>query len=652
MTSISPTDPLAKSADLTADNLTKLSALFPEAFTEGQVDFAVLRQLLGGAVDERDEKYGLNWHGKRDARRLALTPSTGTLRPVPEQSVDWDTTQNLMIEGDNLEALKLLQKSYTNKVKLIYIDPPYNTGNDFVYADDFSNSLAHYKEITGQTKDGVVERSKSNAESSGRFHTDWLNMMYPRLKLARNLLSDDGTIFISIDENEIQNLRMICDDIFGSECFIAAITLLCNPKGRSQDKYFATNHEYILVYSRSLLPKGHFSISKGEEQIEAEYQEEDEGGKYRLLELRNTHREFGRHNRKNLFYSFFVNEQGNVSIEKSTGLDEVAPLWDDGFEGCWTWDKAKAEKDLALLVAQKIKGKWKIYRKSYASGADRMLKTILTDSSFFTERGQREFNTIFDVKDKIFQSPKSPHLITQFIQAATANDSLILDFFAGSGTTGHAVMAQNAADGGTRRFILVQLPEPTRTQKENGLYDTSPAWLAGYPNIAEITKARLRRVGKKISDETPMFTGDLGFRVFKLDSTNVREWDPAPADLSNALLDHAAGRIKRDRSAADLLAELQLKLGLDLCAPAATRTIAGKTVTALGGGILYACLADTIATNDIEPLASGLADWHASLAPDGAPTVVFRDDAFADDIAKTNLTAILEQRGLKNIRSL
>ena len=348
MQKLTAADPETKSPDLQAGNLAALRALFPELVTEGPdgaaVNLDVLKQLVGDkTVTDAEEKYGLNWHGKRRARQLALTPSTGTLRPCPEDSVDWDTTQNIFVEGDNLEFLKLAQKSYAGKVKIIYIDPPYNTGKDFVYPDNFQDNIKNYLELTGQTEEGGRKLS-SNTEASGRFHTDWLNMMYPRLKLARNLLREDGVIFISIDEKEIQNLRFVCGDIFGEECFVAAITVLCNPKGRSQDKYFATNHEYIVVYSKSPLPKGAFAIAKEEDQIEAEYPEEDDGGKYRLMELRNTHREFGKHNRRNLFYPLFANNEGEVFLEEDDDLHEVVPIWDDGFEGCWTWDRANSPR--------------------------------------------------------------------------------------------------------------------------------------------------------------------------------------------------------------------------------------------------------------------------------------------------------------------
>ena len=356
-----------KSLDITKENIEALKQLFPEVVTEGKVDFEKLKLVLGEEIDDRSERYDFTWHGKIKSMKIAQTPSTGTLRPDKESSKNWDTTENLYIEGDNLEVLKLLQKSYFGRVKMIYIDPPYNTGHDFVYKDDYRNNIKNYKEMTNQL-------AKSNPETSGRYHTEWLNMMYPRLKLARNLLTEKGVIFISIDENEVTNLRKICDEIFGENNFIAQLTILCNPRGRSQDKYFATNHEYILVYTKSLPEKGYFSIEKDESEIILDYPEVDENGKrYRLIELRNTHREFGKHNRKNLYYPFFVNSKtGDISLEKKDGYIIVYPIWDDGFEGCWTWDQMKAKKDLHSLTARKIKGKWKIYRKNYAQGAKKM----------------------------------------------------------------------------------------------------------------------------------------------------------------------------------------------------------------------------------------------------------------------------------------
>ena len=655
MKKLTANDPETKSPDLLAENVADLKALFPELVIEGPegaaINVDVLKELVGDrTVTDAEEKYGLNWHGKRRARQLALTPSTGTLRPCPEESMGWDTTQNLMIEGDNLEVLKLLQKSYAGKVKLIYIDPPYNTGKDFVYPDNFHDNIRNYLELTGQVAGG--QKISSNTEASGRFHTDWLNMLYPRLKLARHLLRDDGSIFISIDEKELQNLRLLSNDVFGEECFVTALTVLCNPKGRSQDKYFATNHEYVLVYSKTVLTKGFFAIAKDEEQIEAEYPEEDEGGKYRLLELRNTHREFGRHNRRNLFYPLFTNEDGEVSLEKAKGWHEVLPVWDDDFEGCWTWDANKAARDIDLLVGKNVNGRWKIYRKSYASGADRMLKTILIDKMYYTERGQKEFNTLFNTKAKLYQSPKSPFLLSQLFQTCTADADIVLDFFAGSGTTGHAVMDLNSTDGNKRQYILVQLPEPLDPEnKDQKIAAEFCKKLKKQLTIAELTKERLRRAAKKIKEENPVFAGDLGFRVFKLDSTNIREWQPRPDNLLQTL-DEAVEHLKTDRSEADILYELLLKLGLDLCVPIEKRAIAGKDVHAIGGGVLMACLAEKITASDVEKLGVGIVEWHKALAPAGDTTCVFRDSAFADDVAKTNMAAILEQNGIASVRSL
>lgn len=643
-------DPETMSVDVVGENIDALRSLFPEAFTEGKIDFEVLKQVLGGAVDDRDEKYGLNWHGKRKARQIALTPSTGTLLPCPEESVDWDTTQNLMIDGDNLEVLKLLKKSYAGQVKAIYIDPPYNTGKDFVYPDNFNDSIKNYLEQTGQLEGG--NKSSSNTESSGRFHTDWLNMLYPRIKLARGLMKDDGVLFASIDERELQNLRYVCDSVFGEECFVSTLTLLCNPKGRSQDKYFATNHEYVVIYSRSPLPKGYFAISKDEDQIEAEYPEEDDGGKYRLLELRNTHREFGKHNRRNLYYPLFVDEDGEVSIDESDGLHKVLPNWDDGFEGCWTWERPKAERDIELLVGRFVSGRWKVYRKSYASGADRMLKTILVDKRYYTERGQKEFNLLFGTKAKLFQSPKSPFLISQLLQTVTTGSDIVLDFFAGSGTTAHAVMLQNSIDGGNRRFVTVQLPEQidpeNKEQKATADYLTK----LGKPlNIAELTKERVRRSAAAIRTENPMFSGDTGFRVFKLASSNIRAWEPDGTDLESSLLKNAE-HLVQGRTEQDILYELLLKLGLDLCIPIEKKQIVGRSVHSIGGGALIVCLTDGLTKDVVEQVANGIVAWRAALAPAVDTRVVFKDSGFADDVAKTNMAAILNQNGILDVRSL
>ena len=607
------------SLNISAENRARLKALFPTIFTETKtdkgelvesVDFEKLKAELGTFTDlfeARRERYGMDWPGKKDALRLIQTPSAATLKPCREESVNFDETENLFIEGDNLEVLKLLQKSYYGKVKMIYIDPPYNTGKEFIYPDNFSESLETYLEYAGLI-DSEGKKFSTNTANEGRFHTKWLNMMYPRLYLARNLLRDDGVIFISIDDNEVSNLRKMCDEIFGEECFASAITVLCNPKGRSQDKYFATNHEYIAVYSKSPLPKGFFAIAKDEDQIEGEYPLEDEVGKYRLLELRNTHREFGKHNRRNLFYSFFVDDEGDVFLEEKEAPRKVEPIWDDGFEGCWTWDRAKAEKDIDLLVAQKINGRWKIYRKNYANGADRMLKTILLDKSFYTERGQKEFNNLFNTKAKIFQSPKSPYLLAQVFQTVTTDLDIVLDFFSGSATSAHAVLDLNKRAGGSRKFIMVQLPEPCAEDSE--------AFKSGYKNIADIGKERIRRVIKKLNEENESkldlsggATEDRGFKVLKLDKSNFKQWrklapEAKPEEIEKQLFDHI-DHIAHKATPEDLLFEILIKTGFMSTKKVQTITLAGIPVFSIadGGRLVYICLADTVTKELINAVA-------------------------------------------------
>ena len=644
-------DPETRSLDISAANIARLKTLFPEVCPEGTVDFQALRQLLGEDSDDANETYGLTWHGKQGARQMALTPSAGTLRPCHADSVNWDKTQNVLIEGDNLEVLKLLQRSYTGGVKLIYIDPPYNTGKDFIYPDDYRDNIRNYLELTGQI-DNINRKLSSNVESSGRFHTDWLNMVYPRLLLARHLLADDGVIFISIDENELPTLRMICNELYGDDCFVAILTILCNPKGRSQDKYFATNHEYVVVYSKRPLPKGSFSVLKDDDQITSEYREGEEGERYRLLELRNTHREFGRHNRPNLYYPLFLSEDGGVHLEQIHDTQEVFPTWNDGFEGCWTWSEAKVRSDLDLLVGRKVNGRWRVYRKDFAKDAERMLKTILDESEYSTEHGQRVFNQLFDTKVKLFQSPKSPYLLAQLFETATADDDLIVDFFAGSGTTAHATMLQNERDGHRRRFMLIQLPEPidasNKDQHEAAQFCNT---IGLRPCLTELMKERVRRAGREIRHSQAGSNLDVGFRTFRLDTSNIQTWDAQGSDLEQALLDNI-DQVKECRSEDDVLYEIVLKLGLDLCAPVETHTVAGKFVHFLGSPDLVACLPRRIDHSEVEELACGIGELCKDRTVPSEITVIFRDSAFPDDVVKSNLLAILHQHGLEDIRSL
>ncbi|QQE74416.1 site-specific DNA-methyltransferase [Brevibacillus composti] len=621
-----------KSVDLTQANIDKIAELFPNVITEARdeqgkikraVDFDLLKQELSDFIVEGEkERFQLTWPGKKEAILNANTPIDKTLRPILQDSVDWDNTQNIYIEGDNLEVLKLLQESYLNKIKCIYIDPPYNTGKDFVYKDDFKASSNEYLEDSGQI-DVEGNRLFQNTESNGRFHSDWLTMMYSRLKLARNLLREDGVIFISIDDNELDHLRMICDNVFSGN-FVAQITTLCNPKGRSQDKYFATNHEYILVYSKSPLPKGYFAIEKDQDQIEDEYPEQDELGRYRTLELRNTHREFGKHNRKNLFYPFYVNPvTSEVSLEYIDGYVTVEPIWDDGFEGCWTWDRTKAANDIHLLVAkQNPNGLWKIYRKSYAEGATKMLKTIFNDKLFYTEKGQAAFSSLFNERAKLFQSPKSVDLIKTILNTVTTSNDIILDFFSGSATTAHAVMELNAEDLKNRKYIMVQIPALTD--------EDSDAYKAGFKTICEIGKERIRRAAKKIKEETKAEI-DYGFRVYRVDSSNMKDVYYTPDKLGQMNLDDLTSNIKEDRTGEDLLIQVMLECGLELSLPMETKEIEGKTVHYVAGNSLIACFDEELPESVIKKIAT-----------DQPLRVVFRDSSFRDDSARINVEELFK----------
>jgi adenine-specific DNA-methyltransferase len=630
-------DPETKSLDVVAGNLDRLRNLLPEVFTEGKIDFEVLRQLLGGAVEDREEKYGLNWHGKRQARQLALTPSTGTLRPCREESVDWDTTQNLMIEGDNLEVLKLLLKSYTGKVKLIYIDPPYNTGKDFVYPDKFQDGIQNYLELTGQV-DGGGQKLTSNTEASGRFHTDWLNMIYPRLKLAHNLLRGDGMIFVSIDDVEVCNLRMLMDTVFGEERFIAQLIWKNKYNAGALTKGFSSIHEYILAYAKGDILN--ITAPLGEEEI-SQYKGRDSKFAIRGGFVTQPLATSSKDTRPNLRYPITI------------GGREIWP------EKQWIWSRERIEEAIANdeVVVNESSGEPSVRVKQYLkdeSGKTREMKPLSIMVGPFNQEGSKETEHLLG--DGVFSFPKPVALIRRLL-ALTINDkkdgdAVIVDFFAGSGTTGQAVMEQNQEDGLNRRYILVQLPEPVSPETKEQKAAADFCDQLGKPRtIGEVTKERLRRAAKKIHSENPMFAGDLGFRAFRLDSSNLRAWEPNRENLGQTLLD-SVDHVKADRTEADVLYEVLLKLGLDLCVPIETRMIADKEVHAIGGGVLMACLAESISREDVESLAHGIADWHKTLAPAGEVTCVFRDSAFVDDVAKTNLAAILAQRGIENVRSL
>ncbi|MGB4781754.1 MAG: site-specific DNA-methyltransferase, partial [Candidatus Methylomirabilis sp.] len=529
-----------------AENIEQLKALFPEAVTEGKIDFEVLKQLLGGPVEEREEKYGLNWHGKRRARQLALTPSTGTLRPCPEDSVDWDTTQNLMIEGDNLEVLKLLQKSYAGKVKLIYIDPPYNTGKDFVYPDNFQDNIKNYLELTGQVEGGA--KISSNTEASGRFHTDWLNMMYPRLKIARSLLRADGTLFVSIDEREYSHLRTMCSEVFGEENILG--TVVWKNATDNNPTNIATEHEYVLV------------IARGRESLEAEWRSETSDVKDLLVrvgrDLASRLSGSALTDAYQLWFREHKSELGPLDRYKYIDGDGIytgsQSVHNPGREGyrydvihpvtkkpCKqplmgyrfpkeTMDELLAEGRILFGEDESKIIELKLYASEYK---DKLASVFELDGRL----GAYDLKADFPDDGKVFSNPKPVRLLSTLLSFLLKDDGdIIMDYFAGSGATGKAVWTLNASDTVKRRSILVQLPQPLDpTDREQKAAADFCNKLGKPRNIAELTKERLRRAGKKIKDENPMFAGDLGFRVFKLDSSNIRAWEPNRDDLDGTL---------------------------------------------------------------------------------------------------------------------
>jgi len=668
------TDPETRTLDIVTENIAQLKAMFPELVTEGQngvcVDVDVLKTLVGDkTVTETDEKYGLNWYGKRRSRQLALASSTGTLRPCPEDSVDWDTTQNLMIEGDNLEVLKLLQKSYAGKVKLIYVDPPYNTGKDFVYPDNYQDSIRNYLELTGQVESG--RKISSNTEASGRFHTDWLNMMYPRLKLAHHLLAEDGVIFISIDGNELANLQRIANEIFSEDNLLSVhhFQVRFENKSLNERKDFQEVIEYVLIYSKNKdlcsikRPSEDYSIDKFvftiKHAVEPDKSFVHDGKKVDVWTKDHfaiTESGASVENFKETWISgsiltgtghgslYLKQVDGRRNIDGDGSLYRIHGIGEDGLGYRYFTNP----RDPASLRGKMFTKVPTVKLKEMESGGAVKFSPIV---NFYNISG--DVGNIRHEGGIPFNAGKKPvKMIAQFLGYCEDTCCVVMDFFAGSGTTGHAVYAQNASDGGSRRYVLVQLPEPMdREDKDNKSLVAICDEIGRPRNIAELTKERLRRAAKKIKAESPMFAGDLGFRVFKLDSSNIRAWEPNRDDLPKTI-EESVQHLKADRSELDILYELLLKLGLDLCVPIEQKAIAGKAVHSIGGGVLLACLADKITSDEVEPLAEGIVAWQNALAPAGDTTCVFRDSAFADDVAKTNLAAVLSQHGLKNVRSL
>ena len=649
-------EPESKSADLVAENLSALKALFPQAFGEAGVDFDVLRQLLGDAVDDGDERYGLNWSGKRQARRLALTPSLGTLRPAKDDSVDWDTTKNLMIEGDNLEVLKLLQKSYAGQVKLIYIDPPYNTGNDFVYPDDYTDSLGNYLRRTGQAgSDGV--KTTSNPETGGRFHTDWLNMILPRLMLARNFLSMDGLMMVSCDETELARYVQVIEELFG-ETNLAAIFAVRTPN-QTEEATRLKNLDFLIVAARDI------------DQMVLHLDRKDQSARCTTGNPSQTQPE--------------ITFQPGIEVVGVPDGDYDQPEATGGMEDIVVVNGRLSVRGGRLAEAVTLKARWsnpndlrawnaRILNKSAEPLRNKFGKE-LTRLWFKGHRFQPQMDKIgFELPESIldgfrskggeevqklmgayvFDYPKHTSLISYLIKMGSGPGHTVMDFFAGSGTTGHAVMAQNAKDGGDRRFILVQLPEPLDHDNTDHKAAIKLCRSLNAPVvISELTKERLRRAGTAVKAEGREAGMDTGFRVYRLDKSNLKAWSPGATDLL-ADIEGAIDNLVAERTDDDLLVELLLKQGIDLTEAMVTREIAGSEVHAFGHGAMLACLSD-VAKAHAEALANGIADWVEELSPPNATTFFFKDSGFEDNRAKANLAAILEQRlgdRLLKVRSL
>ena len=621
-----------QTADGVQDNISRIAELFPECITEVKpptggvkhsVDFDKLRQLLSSDIVEgNEERYQFTWPDKRKAILAANAPINATLRPCPEESVNFDTTQNLYIEGDNLDVLKCLKETYLHKVKMIYIDPPYNTGNDFVYEDDFAESASEYLANSGQF-DEQGNRLVTNTESNGRFHTDWLNMIYPRLKVARDLLTEDGVIFISIDDHEVENLKKVCGEIFGERNFVSIINWR-RSGGRQDSKYYAVVHEYILCYAKDIS-----NFEAGEEIKTGEVYPKYDGIKkryYKTQLLRKWGSNSLRENRPNLYYPI----QGPDGTEVYPIIYQEDANSDLGFvkiQGRWRWgasNLANAQENGRIEFQKNRWNEWVAYEKIFAplEGEENTKKytTWIDDVSNGTETIKNLFSkTIFDYS-------KSAELVTRFLKMANLKkEDICLDFFSGSATTAHAVMQLNAEDGGNRKFIMVQLPELTDEKSE--------AYKAGYKNICEIGKERIRRAGAKIKADSPLTTQNLdtGFRVLKLDSSNMKDVFYSPKETSQLELFTLVDNVKDDRTSRDLLFQVMLELGATLDSKIEESKVDGKTIYNVGDGYLVACFDQDVSDDVVKAIAK--------MQPTYA---VLRDTGMADDATATNFEQIFK----------
>ncbi|MGN0194771.1 MAG: site-specific DNA-methyltransferase [Pseudoramibacter sp.] len=641
-------------------NFEKLKALFPDAVTETKdadghvvraIDKDVLMQEINAeVVDDRQERYQFTWPDKRKSVVLANAPIAKTLRFEKEKSVGRDGTgggtdsENIYIEGDNLDALKLLQETYLGKVKMIYIDPPYNTGNDFIYEDDFSQNVENYVENSGQT-DEEGNCLVQNLETNGRFHTDWLNMIYPRLKIAKDLLSDDGVIFISIDDNELFNLKKICDDVFGSANYVNQFAWVSNITGRQISGYGAAKTwESIIVYSKNAAhcPLFTVDINFAKTNMSDSYKGfkkniyRDDRGEFVVGDtLYNHNRKFNEETRRNLVFSIFYNPNTEEIItgkigEKKDGFIELPPHKNgDGTHRyhAWRWSREKiAKESYNLIVLPTKSGGYEIYTRTRGFNTT-ALKDIITN----IPNGVSEVQTLFDNK-RFFDYPKSVALLQLIVNSITDKDATIIDFFSGSATTAHAVMQLNAEDGGNRKFIMVQLPEETEEKSE--------AFKAGYKTICDIGEERIRRAGRKIKEETGADI-DYGFRCFKIDSSNMKDVYYEPAEINQSFLPNQEDNIKEDRTPEDLLIQVMLDLGILLSSKIEKETICGKQVFSVADGFLLACFD----ANVTEATVTEIAKREPSYA-------VFRDSGMANDSVASNFEQIFKTYSPRTVRKV
>lgn len=582
----------SRSENLTLKNIEKIKELFPEILTEKKIDFDKLRLILGDEIDDSPEKYSFTWNGKKKAMQLAQQPTTATLKPNKEKSKNWDETQNIYIEGDNLEVLKLLQKSYADKVKMIYIDPPYNTGKDFVYKDNFKDSVENYLEQTGQV-DSDGNRLAVNSETNGRYHTDWLNMMYPRLKLAKNLMTKDGMIFISIDDSEQANLKKVCDEIFGEINFIGSFIVNSTPNARDYG-HIGKMHEFVLFYSKDI----NFTKTKMLPDNEKVFSYEDSRGKYNIHPLYNSNEAFDKRNRPNLYYPFYLNPRSrnkdgfyDISLEKDENftIEIYPPLSQKNkVQFVWRWGKEKSLKNLNNeIIGYSTKNEYRIVQKMRHS--EKLIRSIISGKEFTSRRGTAETEEL--MQGKLFSFPKPIKLIQNFIEIATESDSVILDFFSGSGTTAEAVMKQNSSDKGNRKYIMVQLPE--KLDKETEAYKDS------FRTIPDIAEKRIDRAGDDI--RIPNQDLDIGFKVFELDKSNIKKWNSDSVKL-NENLALQLNNIKSDSGDFDLVYEIMLKQGLDLSLPVEKLGVEGTSIFKIAFGSLFIVLGQDIRSSDVNML--------------------------------------------------